>query len=56
MEYIDGKELFEYIIHKRRLSELEACKFDQQLIASIEYLGKMKITHRDIKPVNFLLD
>ena len=30
MEYIDGKELFDYIVHKRRLSELEACKFYQQ--------------------------
>ena len=56
MENIDGKELFDYIIHKRRLSELEACKFYQQLISCIEYLGKMKITHRDLKPENLLLD
>ena len=56
MENIDGKELFDYIIHKRRLSELEACKFYQQLISCIEYLGKLKITHRDLKPENLLLD
>ena len=56
MEFIDGKELYEYIISKRRLSELEACKFYQQLISSIEYLGKMKIAHRDLKPENLLLD
>ena len=56
MEYIDGKELFEYIIHKKRLSELEACKFYQQLISGIEYLGKLKIAHRDLKPENLLLD
>ena len=56
MEYIEGKELFDYIIHKRRLSELEACKFYQQLISGIEYLGKLKIAHRDLKPENLLLD
>ena len=56
MEYVDGKELFEYIVNKRRLSELEACKFYQQLISGIEYLGKLKITHRDLKPENLLLD
>ena len=55
-EYIEGKELFDYIVHKKRLSELEACKFYQQLISGIEYLGKMKITHRDLKPENLLLD
>lgn len=56
MEYVDGNELFEYIVHKRRLSELEACKFYQQLVSGIEYLGKLRITHRDLKPENLLLD
>ena len=56
MEYVDGKELFEYIVHKRRLSELEACKFYQQLISGVEYLGKLRVTHRDLKPENLLLD
>ena len=56
MEYIEGKELFDYIVYKRRLSELEACKFYQQLISCIEYLGKLKIAHRDIKPENLILD
>lgn len=56
MEYVDGKELFEYIVHKRRLSELEACKFYQQLISGVEYLGKLRVAHRDLKPENLLLD
>ena len=56
MEHIDGKELFFYILHKKRLSELEACKFYQQLISCIEYLGKLKVSHRDLKPENLLLD
>ena len=56
MEYICGKELFEYIIYNKRLSELEACKYYQQIISGIEYLGKIKVVHRDIKPENLLLD
>ena len=56
MEYICGKELFEYIIYNKRLSELEACKLYQQIISGIEYLGKIKVVHRDIKPENLLLD
>jgi len=56
MEYINGKELFEYIISSKRLSELEACRFYQQIISGIEYLGKIKVVHRDIKPENLLLD
>ena len=56
MEYISGKELFDYIIHKKHLDELESCKFYQQIISGIEYLGKTKVAHRDLKPENLLLD
>ena len=56
MEYIPGKELFDYIILKKRLSEIEACKFYQEIISGINYLHKLKIAHRDLKPENLLLD
>ena len=56
MEYISGKELFDYIINKKHLDELESCKFYQQIISGIEYLGKTKVAHRDLKPENLLLD
>ena len=56
MEYICGQELFEYITNKGKLSEIEACKFYQQIISGIEYLGKIKVVHRDLKPENLLLD
>ena len=56
MEYICGRELFEYIIYNKKLSELEACKLYQQIISGIEYLGKIKVVHRDIKPENLLID
>jgi len=56
MEYADGGELFDYISSKKKLSELEACRFFQQMINSLEYLHKMRIVHRDLKPENLLLN
>ena len=56
MEYIKGKELFDYIILKKRLNEIEACKFFQQIISAIEYLSKLKTVHRDLKPENILIE
>ena len=55
MEYIKGMELFDYIVMKKKLSEIEACMFFQQLISGIEYLHKIKYIHRDIKPENLLI-
>ena len=56
MEYIKGKELFEIIVKKKRLSELESLQYYQQLISGIEYLGKIRVAHRDLKPENLLID
>ena len=56
MEYISGQELFDYITNKKRLNELESCKFYQQIISGIEYLSKTRVAHRDLKPENLLLD
>lgn len=56
MEYASGKELFDYITKKKRLQEVEACKFYQQILSGIEYLHKLKVVHRDLKPENLLLD
>ena len=56
MEYVNGKELFDYIIDKNHLSELESCNYFQQIISGIEYLGKIGVVHRDLKPENLLLD
>ena len=56
MEYVKGKELFDYIVMKKKLSESEACCFYQQIISGIEYLHKIKYVHRDIKPENLLIN
>ena len=56
MEYCEGKELFDYIVRNKYLSEKEACRFFQQIIDGVEYLHLSNITHRDLKPENLLLD
>ena len=56
MEYAEGRELFDYIVKKKKLDEKEACNFYQQIINGIEYLHKLNIVHRDLKPENLLLD
>ena len=40
-EYASGKELFEYIISKKKLSDNEACKYFQQIISGVEYIHKL---------------
>ena len=55
MEYCEGKELFDYIIKRKHLTEKEACRFFQQIINGVEYLHLNNITHRDLKPENLLL-
>ena len=56
MDYVDGDDLFHYVSKKKRLPEIESCKFFHQLISCIEYLNSLNIVHRDIKPENILLD
>ena len=49
-------ELFSYITSKNKLKEEEACRLFQQLITALDYLGRLGIAHRDVKPENLLLD
>ena len=55
MEYA-GNELFNYIIDRGRMSEVEARRFFQQIISAIDYCHRHKICHRDLKLENLLLD
>ena len=56
MEYINGGELYDYIVENGRLAEEEACHFYYQLLLAIQHLNSQGISHRDIKPENILLD
>ena len=56
MEYANGGELFDYIVKKTRVDEVESCNYFQQIISGIDYIHKLNIVHRDMKPENLLLD
>lgn len=56
MECAEKGELSYYIESQDRLSEMEACKFFQQLVSAISYLHTIGCAHRDIKPSNILID
>lgn len=55
-EFVPNGELFDYIVAQRRVKEMEACKFFQQIIDGIDYIHKLNVVHRDLKPENLLLD
>lgn len=56
LEYIEGGELFDYLIKRGKLLEFEAIGYFKQIIHGISYLHQFNICHRDLKPENLLLD
>ncbi|KAG9124924.1 hypothetical protein FRC07_009663 [Ceratobasidium sp. 392] len=56
MEYIDGGELFDYLVERGRLPVPEALHYFQQIMYAVAYCHRFQIAHRDLKPENILLD
>ncbi|KAK9472867.1 kinase-like domain-containing protein, partial [Dipodascopsis tothii] len=56
LEYVEGGELFDYLIKKGRLDEKEAVHYFRQIIWGVDYCHQFNICHRDLKPENLLLD
>ncbi|KAK9464289.1 kinase-like domain-containing protein [Lipomyces arxii] len=56
LEYVEGGELFDYLIKRGRLDENEAVHYFRQIILGVDYCHKFNICHRDLKPENLLLD
>jgi len=56
MEYVDGGELFDFIVQRGEISILEAWKLFSQIVEGLEYCHTLLICHRDLKPENLLLD
>lgn len=55
MEYVEGGELYDYIVQKGRVVESEARYIFQQIVCAIEYCHHYRVVHRDLKPENILI-
>ncbi|KAJ5742754.1 uncharacterized protein N7511_011155 [Penicillium nucicola] len=56
LEYVEGGELFDYVLKNGPLPEEEAVRLFRQIIAALGYCHRFNICHRDLKPENILLD
>ena len=56
MEYVAGGELLSYISLNGAMPEYMCQSVARQILHALDYLHKRKITHRDIKPDNILID
>jgi len=55
LEYVQGGELFEYLVSSRSFEANEASKYFQQIIRGLDYCHRFGICHRDLKPENIML-
>ncbi|CAE6533221.1 unnamed protein product [Rhizoctonia solani] len=56
LEYVQGGELFDYIVSRGRLPEPEVLFYFKQILYGLDYCHRFNISHRDLKPENILLD
>jgi calcium-dependent protein kinase len=56
MEYVEGKELFEFVVELTKVNETDSSNITGQLLKTIKYLNSLNICHRDIKPENILIN
>lgn len=56
MDFVEGKELLNYIIEQCKLKEAGACSVIKQLLKIIKYMHSKGIMHRDLKPENIMIN
>ena len=55
LEYVQGGELFDFLVNKGRLPPKEALLYFRQIICGLNYAHTFSIIHRDLKPENILI-
>mmetsp|Transcript_46213 Transcript_46213/g.51537 ORF Transcript_46213/g.51537 Transcript_46213/m.51537 type:complete len:403 (-) Transcript_46213:141-1349(-) len=55
MEFMEGGELFDYVVQKGTLTEEEASDIVRKVTSAMVYMHSQNIVHRDLKPENLLL-
>ncbi|KAF5369095.1 hypothetical protein D9758_003077 [Tetrapyrgos nigripes] len=55
LEYVEGGELFDFLVNKGRLPPSKAVIFFKQIIYGLNYAHTFSIIHRDLKPENILI-
>ncbi|KAF5310536.1 hypothetical protein D9619_007841 [Psilocybe cf. subviscida] len=55
LEYVEGGELFDFLVNRGRLPPNEALIYFRQIIYGLNYAHTFSIIHRDLKPENILI-
>ncbi|KAI0367649.1 Pkinase-domain-containing protein [Pilatotrama ljubarskyi] len=55
LEYVEGGELFDFLVNRGRLPPLEALAYFKQIVYGLNYAHTFSIIHRDLKPENILI-
>jgi serine/threonine protein kinase len=55
LEYIEGGELFDFLVNRGKLPPLDALAYFRQIIYGLNYAHAFSIIHRDLKPENILI-
>ncbi|KZT69956.1 Pkinase-domain-containing protein [Daedalea quercina L-15889] len=55
LEYVEGGELFDFLVNRGKLAPLEALAYFKQVVYGLNYAHTFSIIHRDLKPENILI-
>lgn len=56
LEYCPRKELYDYLLSKKRIPPMECIQLFSQIVGAVHYAHSLNCVHRDLKLENILLD